>query len=680
MIDLTDAFTCRPTRCSGRIIADLGCIDQQMAMNTCGLCRLMFTVRPQVNPQICTDTASYQLRAFSSTNIWLCENSGSCHKRFTTEWIDTVFLAVVRTDSTEIGDYPEEPMISRPGPCNNVLHSGFIGRVGSNCPYQARAISVRRPNNKIDFELVRSWIARCIGSHSGECQSATQGEIPYLRLINCVSRKIVSPSSEVSFVALSYVWGVISAFQVPEDGDNLIILERVVEDAIQVTISLGYTYLWVDRHCILQHDEHVKEVQLQNMNAVYANADITIVAVAGEDSSFGLPGAGKRTRISLPYMLAQGHLLSVIPPDPSREIRSSKWSTRGWTYQEGLLSRRRLFLTEYEVSYDCSKSLCRETIALPAHIEQRPHGVEQQLHESSWMFPNAHITLAPDSIIRLFDRLSEYTARQLSRESDVLNAMLGIFQVYGNLKYPIHHLCGVPIMPFFGFNWWNIEAGISYECFIDGLRWLLLKPASRRSGFPSWSWTGWRGVVASHWSCYEYLICKWDPTDELPLSLDEDEDEVFEEEVPWMELSIMEAGGPLRWEDYSRLSSTETLTRFHQCHTLEITAFTIEVSLRKGSACEWAAIICFGDEVMEGTFYQTKDASEDMQFDRNLQEERWLGIVLGNRLEHDKSMMTCVLVLQEYRQRRCWERIGLAKIRNSTLREEMCKRQTITLQ
>jgi hypothetical protein len=38
--------------------------------------------------------------------------------------------------------------------------------------------------------------------------------------------------------------------------------------------------------------------------------------------------------------------------------------TRGWTYQEGLLARRRLFFSETEMSFECCDLLAREAIRL----------------------------------------------------------------------------------------------------------------------------------------------------------------------------------------------------------------------------------------------------------------------------------------------------------------------------
>jgi hypothetical protein len=56
-----------------------------------------------------------------------------------------------------------------------------------------------------------------------------------------------------------------------------------------------------DLHCVAQRHEAVVHEQLQVMNKVCQTAELTIVAAAGDNSSSGLPGAGKsRGELSLP--------------------------------------------------------------------------------------------------------------------------------------------------------------------------------------------------------------------------------------------------------------------------------------------------------------------------------------------------------------------------------------------
>ena len=69
-----------------------------------------------------------------------------------------------------------------------------------------------------------------------------------------------------------------------------------IEDAITVTQLLGFEYLWVDRYCINQGNEEEMVQQCSRMDVIYSGAEITIIAAAGQDPSFGLPGVSRRPR------------------------------------------------------------------------------------------------------------------------------------------------------------------------------------------------------------------------------------------------------------------------------------------------------------------------------------------------------------------------------------------------
>lgn len=57
-------------------------------------------------------------------------------------------------------------------------------------------------------------------------------------------------------------------------------IRNVIEDALFVLKELGFRYLWVDRYCIDQGDDRDKAIQIANMNQVFANAQVTIIAAA----------------------------------------------------------------------------------------------------------------------------------------------------------------------------------------------------------------------------------------------------------------------------------------------------------------------------------------------------------------------------------------------------------------
>lgn len=61
------------------------------------------------------------------------------------------------------------------------------------------------------------------------------------------------------------------------------------------------------------------------------------------------------------------HIPYSTLPDPRLVISRSKWMSWGWTYQEAMLSRRRIIFTDNQVYFECQAMQCRE--AFPPTLE-----------------------------------------------------------------------------------------------------------------------------------------------------------------------------------------------------------------------------------------------------------------------------------------------------------------------
>jgi hypothetical protein len=140
---------------------------------------------------------------------------------------------------------------------------------------------------------------------------------------------------------------------------------RVVTHAIFVTKALGIKYLWVDRYCIDQNNPVQKHDQISKMNLIYEGAEITIVNVAGDNAQSGLPGVDDEVRPRQPKAEIGDTVLVSTLCSPREQVKNSIWSTRGWTYQEAVLSRRRLVFTSDQVYFECGGMAVCETIYLP---------------------------------------------------------------------------------------------------------------------------------------------------------------------------------------------------------------------------------------------------------------------------------------------------------------------------
>ncbi|PVH90400.1 HET-domain-containing protein, partial [Periconia macrospinosa] len=153
------------------------------------------------------------------------------------------------------------------------------------------------PDN-FDVAKARSWLENCKKAHSDGCNESSS-IVSGMKVIDCETLMIVDAQEGMNWVALSYVWGHAKPhpnYNSTQPGGPLIGLSRTVDDTIQVTRSLGYKYLWIDRYCIDQDDTASKRSQLERMDAIYRGAALTIIAAAGQDESHGLPSVGDTAR------------------------------------------------------------------------------------------------------------------------------------------------------------------------------------------------------------------------------------------------------------------------------------------------------------------------------------------------------------------------------------------------
>jgi len=243
-----------------------------------------------------------------------------------------------------------------------------------------------------------------------------------------------------------------------------------------VANEIGIPYLWVDKYCIDQSNTDEKHSLIRQMDKIYRGAELTIVATAGQDAELGLPGVSGLARPPQRFLTIGGQRYSVFP-DLTERVRKSRWSTRGWTYQEGLLSRRRLVFTEFQVYFQCMETHHWEGLDLPL----RPPEIKRMGFYR--VFPEDGIGSHSGDIAK---RLNEYASRQLTFDSDSLNAFLGILR--SSQQKGVYHVWGIPFLAAPGASNKNME-----RSFANALGWSTRVPgnSTRRLGFPSWSWAGW---------------------------------------------------------------------------------------------------------------------------------------------------------------------------------------------
>ena len=336
--------------------------------------------------------------------------------------------------------------------------------------------------------VIEEWLSSCLRLHGRDCTPLYHEDLQGIRLIDVLeTNKVINyPDRGCEYVALSYVWGGVAqkSFRV---GSTLPRLPQTIEDAIACVRTLGKRYLWVDSVCIDQLDENEKRDQIGRMSSVYRGAYITLIALSCSSAETGLPRfASRRPFCSQLRFRIGGKRLVGLMPTLFQQIDMSTWGSRAWTLQEALLSPRCLYLSDHQLYFECNVMQCCESLD---QTRSWAHNLSCDSNPSqpgslSWMIaqhgPGCLKNALDSSSERLLDWgiwLNQYSSRTMTKAEDALNAFLGILQCL-EIVYEDGFFWGLPVADF---QW--------------GLLWQFESPPTRREGFPTWSWAGWKGVV-----------------------------------------------------------------------------------------------------------------------------------------------------------------------------------------
>jgi hypothetical protein len=361
-------------------------------------------------------------------------------------------------------------------------------------------------NGSIPYELILSWLKKCQGEHSlcaPDMPASASSAVP-IYLIDVKTRHIVSATTSDRYVALSYVWGMgdfnlspytVSLRKSGSKSDNRLnsagaplslpdSIPQTIQDALTFAMRIKERFLWVDLFCIDQTNAEEKHTQIDCMDKIYSSSFLTLVALDGVNADWGLPGVSRPLlQTNQPTVsLAQGRLSATYIFSVWDNNGKSIWDTRGWTLQERLLSRRSILFGSSSITMQCNSEFFHDSIPINLGATGvktwlgddyfREDGSGINLDEEEWDFKNW------DALV------SVYSGRQLSYESDALNACRGSLNRI-TLKTGVEFCFGLPKSDF--------------------LRALLWKPhhehvLQRRRTFPSWSWLGWSGrAECAYW-------------------------------------------------------------------------------------------------------------------------------------------------------------------------------------
>lgn len=366
--------------------------------------------------------------------------------------------------------------------------SGVLSAIFSlSAPTGDTKVSIGREvdANNIDWGHVRSWITTCRqDGHFDQTTDPsapieqTRSTQPQLRVIDVDAACIVHLPPAAGYAALSYQWGMDQKLKLTVENKERLYIpgylsspqgqpSRTIVDAMAATKQLNHRYLWVDALCIVQNSAEDKVLNLSIMDQIYHDADITIVAAAGQNAEHGLPGVSVARTERQMVVNIKGITVSNMLEAAAGAITFSRWNTRGWTYQERLLSPKLLTFTDSQVYYHCDQR-CN------FHEQFHTESVQPEILD-----PRAYLDFEDKDIWEMYAiGVAEYSKRSITDPSDRLPAFTGMTSF-------LERSYGAPF--FFG---------LPVPLFDMGLLWRVAGQCERgESTQPSWSWTGWTGSV-----------------------------------------------------------------------------------------------------------------------------------------------------------------------------------------
>jgi len=267
-----------------------------------------------------------------------------------------------------------------------------------------------------------------------------------LRLVETADNNgaLMADVSKAGFMALSYCWGGDQQAKLLEArvadykrGIDLAMLPLTLREAVWVARETGFRYLWIDSLCIQQDDRDGqgnnpdKAIEITRMASYYGRATITLCAASAEMAVDGFLAArddatfaAGPVRIQLTSKEARQPIGYVYLVEESDPPPTEPTTTRGWTLQESLLSRRILIFGRRQLYWSCLNSFggCGgDIVKLTDRTIPGVQSLVDGIYPAGSMIDQP--TWAQWGVI-----VQDYTKRELGRDGDKLWAVSALAQ------------------------------------------------------------------------------------------------------------------------------------------------------------------------------------------------------------------------------------------------------------
>ncbi|KAF3025743.1 hypothetical protein E8E14_014395 [Neopestalotiopsis sp. 37M] len=322
-------------------------------------------------------------------------------------------------------------------------------------------------------------------------------ELECLMMVPCTAR----------YVALSYAWprfetlrllqgNTAELHQVGGLRKSWSKLPKVIQNAMTVVRGLGERHLWVDALCIIQDDESEKGMLIQAMDQVYGGSLLTLVVATAVPTTenYGIPGIDETIRSRTQAVgEMEGLRIATALLEYPESIKGSVWVSRGWTFQEAILSKRCLMFTDDQMYFRCGRDARSEDVLAEGCEPSNGHAARPGIHIRQLDYLISEVFLKNTSTKKAFTEYASlvngFTGRNFTYSGDMLNAFTGVMQALSpHIPHPQYFLLGMP-----------------HGLFDQAILWFPSGPLRQieeletksvvMTGLPSWSWTSWEGKI-----------------------------------------------------------------------------------------------------------------------------------------------------------------------------------------
>lgn len=369
--------------------------------------------------------------------------------------------------------------------------------------------------------FLRAMIDDCAAHHTICNQPDPEARSPtrLLRIVddNISGRRVflvtTKPERSYRYTALSHCWGNLDeAKKMPKttrgnllhqhmEGLPVTDLTKTFQDAIKLTVDLGFEHTWIDSLCIIQGDAADWAIESVTMASVYGEANLVISATCGANGNDGIyPPQDAFRYLNLPVAgdPVTIPVRSYKPGDWDHQTwRFGSWNTssdldlplhtRAWTFQERLLAKRIVHFTRMELIWECWTSSSCECGELQAEITREAFPFAKSKHREA-VFDNG-----VDGRLRAWDDvIAGYSVRDITYYQDRAQAIASIALQFdhGPNSGLGRYLCGL----------WeaDLPMGLLWYSLLIQSKAQYYKPHRRLRDWtvPTWSWLSVQGGIS----------------------------------------------------------------------------------------------------------------------------------------------------------------------------------------